>query len=156
MIFKNKTYNYKFAKKIRDVIPDEFVESLGIDTSTLNRKYCRRRSKRNAYVRNVFFDFLRLMIDDCIENNHKFISPNKEYFSVYIRLKKEGERKRILSRIDKVYVDMDILASDGKIYEFILYSKSLHPQWFRNIRIGHHKYKELMQQVNKGRRYFVK
>lgn len=98
---------------------------------------------------------MKLMIDDCIKNNHKFISPNKDYFSIYIRLKNEGERKRILRRSDRVYLDMDILASDGKIYEFVIYSKLLSPR-LRQIRIGHHKYKELTQEVNNGRRYFIK
>lgn len=156
MAFKNKTYNYRFAKKIKDVVPDTFVESLKIDTSSLNKAYCRRRSKRNAYVRGVFFDFLRLLIDDCITNNHRFISPNREYFAVYIREKNKGEQERILGRVSKVYIDMDILGSDGKVYEFVLYSKFLHPNWYRQIRIGHHKYKELMVKVNNGKRYFVK
>lgn len=107
-------------------------------------------------MRKLFMDFIKLVVDDCIENNHKFLSPNQKYFFIYIREKREPEYQFIMNKITKCYTGVDLIKSDAKIYEFVLYSKYLHPKWFRQIRISHYKYMTLIDKVNKGRRYWQK
>lgn len=151
-IWKNKVYDYSDAKKIGDVIPDAFVRKLNLNQSELPAYKCGKSKGR--YVRGVFFDFLALMIDDLIENNYQFVSPNRYSFKVYIRQKARAEQRRLLTRTSKIYKDVDLIASQGKFYEFCLHSWKLPGKKSRKVRIGHHKYKDLTRQVNNGRRYF--
>lgn len=154
MKLKHKTYDHSDARKIGDILNDQFIESLGIDTRTLNKLPNRNRRFRNVYVRCVFFDFLKLMIDDCIKNNHVFISPNKDYFTIQIREKPRQEQKRLLKRTSRTYTRVNIIKSNGKFYEFVLKSRHLPGKKHRKIRVGHHKYMEIIDNVNNGKRYF--
>lgn len=142
--------DYSKAKKIKDIIPDSFYDNLDAD---LKKSYkCSNYNKR-VRLRAVYFDFLKLMIDDCIEHNTKFISPHQIGFSVCIRKQHKLKTKSILKRIDKVYTDVDLIASEGNIYEMVLVAVHL-PRKKWNVRIGYHDYKRIMKHVNEGKRYF--
>ena len=154
MKLRNKTYDYSNARKIKDVFPDMFIESLGIDTRKLMHLPERGKRFRNTYIRAVFFDFLRIMIHDCIENNSVFVSPNLESFKILIREKPMKEQKRLMKRTSRTYTRVNLIKSHGKFYEFVLKSRHFEGKKHRKIRIGHHKYMQLLDRVNSGKRYF--
>lgn len=147
MYFKNQQHDYTRAIKIKTLIPNHYLDKIGIKG---------RKKDTYARARSVFFDFMRLVIDDCIENNNKFFSPNKQYFVLYINEKSRKQHEVIFKKIDKVYKGVDLIKSNGKIYQFVFYSRNLQGKKYLPVRIGHHKYLEMVDKVNKGKRYFVK
>ena len=144
MRYKYQRYDYSRAIKIRSIVPDHFIDSLGMKGKRIDiGKQCRA----------LFFDFLRLVVDDCIENNNKFNSPNRKTFSIAIREKSEWECEHILNNIDKKYKDVDVLRSSGKFYHFVFHSLYVGVKAHRPIRISFGRYKQLIKNVNQGKRY---
>jgi uncharacterized membrane protein YheB (UPF0754 family) len=152
-MFDNQIRSYKNAAKINDIIPEDFVKTLKITNDVIKTRFNRGSRVKKQFAQKIFFRFLSLMIDDCIENNSKFVSPSRYWFAVYIKQINNGNRNRILKN-RKIYTDVDLIASDFKIYEFVLRSSYLKGyNQNRRIRIGYKKYKELVSKVNKGSRY---
>ena len=150
--FRCQQYDYSNSKKIHSIIPKSLVASTPVKKSQIDPKAYQHSKDR--MFRNIFYDFLKMVIDDCIENNDKFVSPNMQSFSVYIREKATAEKHRLLKTSAEVYRNVDIIKSDGKFYEFVLVSRWLRGSKYRKIRIGHSKYKEIVKKVNEGKRYF--
>jgi hypothetical protein len=152
-MFDNQRHCYKNAAKIHDLINEEFVKTLNIPNEAIKTKFNRGIRVKTQFAQKIFFRFLALVIDRCMEQNGKFISPSRYWFAIYIKEINKGNRNRIL-RNRKIYTDVDLIASDFKIYEFVLRSSYLRGyDQNRRIRIGYRKYKELVKKVNNGNRY---
>ena len=146
-------YCYERASKIKDLFPEEFCDSLFLKPDEMNVKVSHGKVRKHRYIRRIFFDFLKLMIEDCIENNSKFTAPCYPTFQVFIKEKPDFEVKKILRR--KAYKMVDLVESDFKIYEFTFFSPYMHKgNQYRSIRISYTHYKQLAQKVNEGKRYF--
>lgn len=141
----NNVYDYSNAIKLRHIISDNFCNTIKKDFKT-------KKHDKKKVIRGIFLEFIKLMIEDLIEHNYRFRSPNKEGFSIRIQEKHECGVNQIIAS-GKTYLDVDLIASDAKIYEFAFFSIHL-KYWNRKIRIGHSTYKKLVQKVNQGRRYF--
>lgn len=162
--FKNSLYDYSNAATINDVLPLEFCQSLQIQASQVQAKYKNGKRVKRQYVQKIFYDFLKLIIDECMQKNVCFISPTVPYFAIYIKKKMDWETGRILKR-GKTYNNVDLIESDCLIYEFVFFmnlrkgiGRNANPlnrlKRYRAIRIGHTKYMELIDRVNKGQRYY--
>lgn len=152
----NRNYNYDNAAKINDIIPFDFCDGLNIKCSQIDNNFNRGKRVKRRFVQRIFFDFLKLVIDDCINRNAKFISPSRYWWALYIKEKRKKSLEQIVKN-GKTYNDVDFIRSDGKIYEFVFYSPYLiKRRRYRAVRIGWKKYKELVQKVNDGMRYFVR
>lgn len=153
-MFPNQLRSYRTAAKINDVIDEPFVHTLDIPNSAIQAKFNRGIRVKKQFAQKIFFAFLKLLIDDCIQNNAKFVSPTRFWFAIYIKEINRNNRKRIL-KTKGIYENVDLIKSDFKIYEFVLRSSYL-TGYNRNrrIRIGYNKYKELVEAVNEGKRYF--
>lgn len=152
-MFDNQKHCYKNAAKINDIIPADFVSTLDIPNDAIKTRFNRGARVKKQFAQKIFFRFLSLMIDNCMENNTRFISPSRYWFSICIKEINKGNRNRILKN-RKIYQDVDLIASDFKIYEFVLRSSYLKGyNQNRRIRIGYAKYKDLVKKVNTGTRY---
>lgn len=153
MRFKNQTRDYSDAAKINDIIPEEFVKKLIIPNDAIPNKFNRGIRVKKQFAQKIFFRFLKIIIDECIQKNVRFISPSRYWFTIFIKEINSGNRKRILKN-KEIYKEVDLIKSDFKIYEFVLRSSYLIGRLNnRRIRIAYQKYKELIQMVNNGMRY---
>ncbi len=116
-------------------------------------KYGGRKQHIYKRCRAVFIDFLGLLMDDLIENNNRFTSPNRYWFQIYVCEKSKKETFMKLRR-NGVYNDVDIIKSDAKLYHFRLFSNYIGPKRYRAVRIGYQRYKKMVKKVNGGMRYF--
>lgn len=101
--------------------------------------------------RAVFYEFLKLVIDDCAATNCRFWSPGQKKFALYICEKNELETEIILRKGTYKYVDF--LRSDGLIYQFFIYSRWLTQIRYRPVRIAYKRYQQIAEGVNDGKRY---
>lgn len=145
----NRVYDYSDAATIRDVIPDTLVKRVPIQKKSVP-SYTGHKGK---VVRAIFLDFLQLLMDELIRTNAVFQSPNLETFQVFIREKSYAEQRRLRAST-KIYQDVDLIASMGKIYEFVLMSRFLPGSKYRKIRISYNRYKDLIKAVNGGMFYY--
>lgn len=152
MRYRNAKYDYSEASKIDHIIPDEFCDSLDIKSYSVKAKHKRGRRVKRRAVRNVFFDFLNVLIEELMEKNHRFVSPTREYFVLFIKEKSYESIRRIYK--NGIYQDVDPIQSEGKIYEFFIHFHVDGRVVRRPVRISYKKYKELIERVNKGQRYF--
>lgn len=147
----NQQHYYKDAKTIKDVISPEFVQTLNLKSYQFDVKTTRGHVRKERFAQKVFATFLDLVITDLIENNNKFLSPTKNWFTIFIREVSPMNKKKILA--SKAYQNVDLIQSDFKFYEFVFYSSYLYDK-YRSIRISYIKYKELIAKVNEGKRYY--
>lgn len=152
MYFKNQRYDYYEAAKIADLVPDHWITKQDIDASTWGLRGNKREISKRC--RAVFIDFLGLVIKDCIENNVRFYSPGNRNFQLFINEKPAWETEKIYKKIKKVYRHVDLIGSDGKIYQFVLYSRFIGYKAYRPVRIGQKDYRRIVELVNAGKRYF--
>jgi hypothetical protein len=148
----NSRYDYSEASKIEEIIPDEFCDSLSIKSYQVKAKHNRGKRVKRRLVRSVFYDFMSILIDELMENNHRFISPSKEYFVFFIKEKSKESVRRIYN--NGIYKAVDPIRSDGKIYEYFIEFHYGGRVIKRPVRISYKKYMELVKRVNKGQRYF--
>lgn len=146
-------YCYEKAAKIKDLFPEAFCEGLFLKPAEMNVKATDGKLRKQRYIRRIFFDFLKIMIEDCIENNSKFTAPCYPTFRVFIKEKPDFEVRKILEK--NTYKMVNLVESDFKIYEFCFYSPYLkRKNRYRNIRVGYKHYNQLAEKVNQGKRYF--
>jgi len=145
----NKVYDYSDAAVLKDVIPDALVRKVPI----VKKKVPSYTGHKGKVVRAVFLDFLQILMDELIKTNAVFQSPNLETFQVFIREKSYAEQRRLRAST-KIYQDVDLIASMGKIYEFVLMSGSLPDSKYRKIRISYSRYKDLVKAANGGMFYY--
>ncbi len=136
-------YDYSQALRLKDLSNDHHCKKFDLSVAPY------RKGKR---ARAIAVAFLKLVTTDAIENNTVFISPNKDSFSLSIREKSQKSISHILKKISKAYTTVDLIKSDGKIYEFMLYQKGI-PGRCRTLRIGYSDYQKLITEVNNGKRY---
>lgn len=141
----NSKYDYSNAITLVDLLPDEDCERWEV---------CGRKMHRGKKARAIFGDFLAIMLDDIIENGNVYYAPIVEELRIYIQHQKRANVERILRNSSKIYKDVDLIKSDGKFYEFVLYSRSI-PGKYRSIRINYKKYKQIIKKVNEGMRYVL-
>lgn len=153
MAWRTSVYDYTDAKKIKDVIPIRFTRKL--ELSKEMKAFYQKTGKRDRYIRGVFFDFLKIMIEDLIENNHVFVTPNMVSYKIFIKEKHPTEQAIIRGNLGRKYKCIDPIASDGKSYEMILRSRDIPRLKYRKIRIGNSHYQQIIEKVNQGKRYFV-
>ena len=152
-MFKNQKRSYKNAAKINDVISEDFVRKLDIPNEVIQTKFNRGIRVKKQFAQKIFFRFLKIIIEECINKNVRFVSPSRFWFSIYIKEMSQGNKNRIL-RNKKIYNNVDLIKSDFKIYEFVLRSGYLQgSNKYRRIRISYAKYQELIEKVNNGSRY---
>ena len=147
-------YDYSKATKMSELFSDEFVKDLEIKRDQITGlKYKRGKRVKHMFVRNVFTFFMQLVINDCIERNIKFLYSGRYWFYIYIKKINKGNFDRIVK--NKTYKSVDMISSDFNIYEFVFYSVYMDKEnRYRRIRIIYEKYNQLIDQVNKGKRYF--
>jgi|GEM_PF-3277376 hypothetical protein len=150
-MFESK-YDYSDAAKIEQLIPDEFCDSMGIKSYQVRAVHNRGKRVKRRLVRSVFHDFLTLLVEELMNTNNRFISPNKEYFVFFIKEKSPQSIRRIYS--NKIYTTIDPVKSGGKIYEYFIHFHLQKKTVKRPVRISRKKYLELITRVNKGQRYF--
>jgi hypothetical protein len=139
----NQRYDYSKAVRLNYILMDDFIMSLDFGR-TLDKQ--RRRKLSNS----IFLEFVRLALDEVMEDNSKLILPTTPSLILYIRRKRKHDLKySILTK--GIYNDVSLMLSDGKIYEFALYSQEM--GYTYPIRISYTKYKELIARVNNGQRY---
>jgi hypothetical protein len=148
----NAKYDYSRASRIKDILPDEFCDSLDIKSYQIKAVHTRGRRVKRRLVRVVFYDFLKLLLDELMENNHRFISPSKEYFVFFIREKSKESVRRIYG--NGIYRAVDPVRSEGKIYEYFIEFHFGGRVIRRPVRISYKRYMELVKRVNNGQRYF--
>lgn len=149
MYFKRAQYDYTGCAGIKNILPVAWFEKQHIDSSRM--KYKGRKTHVYRRLRAVFFDFIKLVVDDCIEHNSMFTSPGPKEFSIYITEKTDKEVLSILKR--GAYKDVDVINADGKIYQFYIRSTHIGPLMWRHVRIGYRRYWEMAKRVNEGKRY---
>lgn len=155
--FKNQRYDYSNAWRIRHVLPDKFlkeqvaiqIRQMPADGSGLIDYHPERRYKM---ARAVFMRFLELVVDDMIENNVNFSSPNIDAWQMRIRKQLPDSARIKFESAGLAYSKVNIFRSDGLIYGMILTSKHLKRDW--QVRISHAKYMKIVGYVNEGKRYF--
>lgn len=145
MFFGKLTYDYSHAVRLPHLITDEYAKKWNLKAKPV------WKGKR---ARSIFCAFMKLVIEDMIENGNVFISPNIDHFRLFIKEKTIDSRRMILQN-GKTYTDVDLIKSDGKIYEFVL-SQSKIPGKFRSVRISYTEYKKVIKKVNEGMRYAIK
>lgn len=150
-MFKNQKYDYSDASKIEDVLSDEFCDSIDVKSYQMKVKHNRGKRVKRRFVRSVFYDFLNILIDELMENNHRFVSPNKDYFLFYIKEKSPESIRRIYN--NGIYKNVDPIHSEGKIYEYFMEFHISGKVVKRPVRISYKKYLTLISKVNKGERY---
>jgi hypothetical protein len=155
-VLKNNFYVYDKAAGLNEILPLKFVDTIGLENKQMvDDKFPRGTKVRRRFMQRVFVEFLNLMLNDAIDNNTKFISPSRYWFSIYIREKGKKDMGRI-GRNSKIYGDVDFIESDGKVYEFVFQSPYLPKGKYRSIRIGWTMYQKLVKKVNEGMRYFIR
>ncbi len=153
-MFDNQKRSYRTASKINNIVSEDFVKSLEIPNNVIQTKFNRGTRVKKQFAQKIFFRFLKIIIQECITNNVKFISPSRYWFAIYIKEVNNANKKRIL-KTKGIYNNVDLISSDFKIYEFVLRSSYLTGyNQNRRIRISYNKYKELVEEVNLGKRYF--
>lgn len=150
--YKSQHYDYSMASKIGNIIPDAWLKKQKIDTSKM--KYGGKKMHAFRRCRSLFFEFLRLVIDDCIQTNCRFWSPGQKKWALYICEKTALEIDIILKK--GIYEFVDVIKSEGLIYQFFIYSRWIGQIRNRPVRIGYSKYRELAERVNRGKRYVLR
>lgn len=153
MSFNNQIRSYRDAAKINEIISEDFVRKLEIPNEVIATKFNRGIRVKKQFAQKIFFRFLKIIIEECMLKNVRFVSPSRFWFSIYIKEMNKNNRQRILKN-KEIYKDVELINSDFKLYEFVLFSSYL--KGFNNnrrIRIAYQKYKELIRLVNKGKRY---
>lgn len=151
-----KIYDYSKAAALKDFFDDEFMERLSLrDYQLSNIAFRRGKFVHKKFVRTVFSIFMKAVLQDCIDNDVKFLAPGRYWFYIYIKTKTENELRRIA--LTNVYKKVNLIQSDFNIYQFCFYSIYL-PQKdrYRDIRISYDKYHEMVDKVNEGKRYVTK
>ena len=115
----NQKYDYSHAVKLGEIITPEFVESLPIR----HLKNCKRAEHRGKFVRGIFATFLGLVQEHLIDHNEKFVAPVYPVTAYYIQDKRHIDMQRILKQCE-VYRDVDLLATRGRMYEMVVYSRA--------------------------------
>lgn len=151
-LYKGQLFDYSKAAKMDDIYSKEFIQSLNLPRAALNVAFSKGTRVKRQFIAKVFRDFLSLVMDDCIENNNKFHSPNRIPFALYIREKPAAEIRRIVK--NKTYKNTDFIESDFKVYEFCCSATSYIKN--RPIRVGYERYKKIQEKVNNGMRYYTK
>ena len=132
------TFNLKQLKIKRTVVQDIYG---------VNRK--------QHFCAKVFVYCCYLIVLDIIKNNVTFVLPlfNSKYASIYIKPIQGDEFK--IARQRGAFKDVDFLMSNFTAYQFTFSWKTKYNGYrYKPIYISH-KYKELLlEQVNKGRRYY--
>lgn len=148
-----KHYDYSNATKFRDLFSDEFLESLEIKNEQLTHVVFKRGKRVHLeFIRSVFTAYMKAIVQDCMDNNTKFIAPGRFWFTIYIAKISDSNLNRILK--SGIYKNVDLLRSEFNIYQFMFYSPYLKKSDNkRRIRINYPKYNELIEKVNNGRRY---
>lgn len=146
--FKNARRDLSEATKLRGILPDPFLDELEFKRAAIGKGRREQRKKMRA----LFVEFLKLVIDDCIQRNVRFYSPTRNRVEVYITEKTD---KEIFTKFKRgLYGDVDLIKSDAKVYQLYFFSHFIGPRPFRKCRMGYTKYKEVMAKVNKGMRYY--
>lgn len=153
MSFKNQVRSYRNSAKINQIIAEDFVRKLEIPNEVIATKFNRGIRVKKQFAQKIFFRFLKIIIEECLHKNVRFISPSRFWFSIFIKEMNQVNRQRILKN-KEIYKEVDLISSDFKLYEFVLRSSYLRGyKNNRRIRIAYQKYRELIQLVNKGQRY---
>jgi len=149
-----RQYDYSNASLMTDFFSEEFLEKVNIKQDQISEvKYKRGKRVRLMLCRNVFSVFLQILINDCIENNTKFLFRGRYWFYIYIKKITPGNFNRIIN--NGIYKTVNLIDSDFSIYEFVFYSVYLNlGERFRRIRINYDTYQELIKKVNNGKRYY--
>jgi hypothetical protein len=151
-----KLYNYDKDDKLTSFYDTEFLEKLDLKAEQMeNLVFKRGKRVKLSFTRSVFVAFMKLVVDDCIKNDVKFVAPGKAWFYIYISKTPDANVERIIRT--NIYKDVDMFASGFSVYEFTFYSVYL-PQGnrYRSIRIGYKKYKDVIAKANTGFRYAKK
>jgi hypothetical protein len=139
----NKRYDYSKAVRLKHLLLDDFLGGLDF-----GRQLCKQRRRKLGNA--IFLEFIRIALEEIMADNSRLVFPTTPALVLYIR--KKPERDLLYSVLTKgIYTDVSLWQSDGKIYEFALYSEALGQT--RPVRIAYSRYKELMARVNNGQRY---
>lgn len=144
-------FDYQNTKKTRDLLPDEFLDNM---ESCVHARIGVGKRQQRERMRACFVDFMKLVIDDCMQNETVFLGPNMPRVRILIC---EKNIEYVIKRLKGgAYTDTNIIKSDGKFYEFRFHCSALNPRPWNPVMIGYKKYKELVQLVNSGKRYLEK
>lgn len=156
--FSNQKYDYSKAWRMRHILPDKYIlAEVRLRPDQVTKPDCPtldyHKNRRCQVARAVFMRFIEMVVDDMIQNNSSFVSPNMDYFTLKIRKCSDPKTRHLLEQSGTAYQDVNIFRSDGQVYEMVLQSKALpFPTW--QVRISHAKYKQVVRNVNNGKRYF--
>lgn len=151
MILKNRRHSYLYAIKTKDLIDKNFAKTVKVDGKMMTDSNTYRGKMRT--VTSSFFYMMRLITDDCIDNNATFISPVQQWFKIFLAVKSEKAMDIVFKKMGKTYTDVNLVRSEGKIYEFKVTSPFFKARFVMPARIGYTSYKKIVEKVNNGFRY---
>jgi hypothetical protein len=150
-VYKNQKYNYVNAPGIRTLFPNGVFKKIEIKNEWTGSKNNRGAKVKDPFIRAIFMDFLKIVVQDCIERNVKFIAPVLGSFSIFISEKsKEAVRRDLNAK--GIYENVDPIASEFRIYQFSVKNRNA-KRLFWPVRISNNIYSQIVDRVNKGQKY---
>lgn len=146
---KNLKNKYSFAHYlwISDIFPKKWDYKYIKGSENFIKK--NRCNSKAQLARKIFFKFLRMVLDDMIDNKVCFVFPTR--VSSWMRVEEMEDKWAKKCRQRGVYQNVDLLKTDFKLCH-VVYKMKDRPK--RNVRIHHDDYERIVDKMNQGEKYY--